>query len=118
MLLCVIDYVELIVVFGPNGNGLDRFVKIFHQQALSVYCGSGILDVELAWFYPNQTEVSYTDRSLLQGRDADGTAILHFGTRRVVSYCDAGVYVCKATLTTNSTTISQSRNFTLQIQSE
>ena len=113
----VIDYVELIIVFGFNGNGLDRFVR-FRPRAMDVYCGSGISDVELAWFYPNQTEVSYTDASLRQGSNADGAAILQFGSRRVTSYCDAGVYICKATLTTNTTSISQSRNFTLQIGSE
>ncbi len=55
----LVDYVELIVAFGPFGNGLDRAVRAFGRVGnFEVHCRSGIDEVELSWFHENLTEVN------------------------------------------------------------
>lgn len=112
-----LDFVELIVRFGPGGNGFDRVVRRLGQRNLEVHCGSGINDVQLSWFFSNQTEVSYTDRYLRQGKNEDGISLLQIGNGRPINSCDAGVYTCKAELVLGSGAgIQQSyRNFTLLV---
>lgn len=117
--LCCADYVDLIIYFGLDGNGYDRLTRNLGQRNLNIHCGSGIEDVQISWYYQNQTEVSYTDEYLRQGSNTDGISILQIGNRRGVDYCDAGVYVCKATLVTEEgVKITQSRTFTLRVQSK
>lgn len=105
------------MIFGPAGNGIDRAVRNVGQR-LMVYCGSGINDVQLSWFFPNQTEVPTNGLGVRQGMNSSGTSILNVGVGRVIGYCDAGVYTCKANLTTNTNQVTQSRNFTLLVGRE
>ena len=115
------DYVESIRRFGINGNGRDRYVARLTQRNLNILCAPGFSGVQLTWFHSNGTIVSRTNRYLNQGRNTAGASVLRIGNGRNVKYCDAGVYMCRAvwnTNTTNTTQGTQSRNFTLLVESE
>ena len=115
--LCVswIDFTELIIRFGPNQNGKDRFVVSTIQTDLEVYCGSGMENISLNWLYPNLTLVSSINYQFRQIKyPNDRNVVLHIA-RRNVEYCDAGVYVCEAKGMVNGKQITQRRNFTLLV---
>ena len=111
---------ELIVRFGPNGNGRDRVVRRLDRRNLNVHCGSGISDVQLTWFFSNGTEVPYSDRDVRQGTNNNEmpTSILQIGASRTFQYCDAGTYTCRAVWSINNTIIEQNRSFILLIGSK
>jgi len=111
-----IDFTELIIQFGPNRNGQDRFVISPTQMNLQVYCVSGMPNIALNWFYPNLTLVSSVNRQLRQVKYPDDRyVLLQIANGRNLEYCDAGVYVCEARGTVNGKQVTQRRNFTLLV---
>ncbi len=113
--MCIVDFTELIVHFGPQGNGEDHIVMSSSQKNLEIHCGSGIYNATMRWLFSNGSLVSSNDRQFRQVTIPPNEAILQIGSGRLLEYCDAGVYICEAAAFLNGAKVTQRRNFTLLI---
>ena len=82
---------------------------------IAIHCGTGTTGVTINWYFSNGSQIGSTDRNIRQANHANGTAILQIANGRLVGYCDAGVYTCRAVSTSG---VIQERTFRLRINSK
>jgi hypothetical protein len=103
------------VTFGLFGDGTDRATRFTFQRQIRIFCGSGLSDVTLGWFFSNGSRVGIGRRDLREGHFPNGTAVLDIGIGRRLTICDAGTYTCVAN---SSSRGIHSRDFVLTINSK
>ena len=70
----------------------------------------------LDWFFSNGTKVGTTNRNIREGHFENQTASLQIASDRRLSYCDSGVYACRANQSSKGRV--EEKTFTLTIGGE
>lgn len=115
MFHCNIDYTPFIIRFGINGDGLDKATKLLGSDGgVNVLCGTGLSNATINWLFSSGSVVGSTDRNIRQAKYSNGTTVLQLANDRIVDYCDAGAYICRAV---SSSGEMQERQFLLRVNS-